>query len=359
MRQRSRIPSSWKGTLKDKAFRTEATLGRKYNKREDLDDVFLSDFTKVASSALFRRLGGVAQVVPLAGCRFSNRLSHTNSVLFFSLYVSKALGLNENLTGAIALSHDLGHPPFAHVGEKFFTEILRKQGEEEFLHEAFGVLIAQEIGELNLSHETQQGIYCHSGSGNGGPNLTNEGKVVRIVDNVVFVFQDIEELERAGIKDKDISSLAKYFGGNTVKRIVNTLHALIEESVARKEVFFVESDLAKKFCALRRMAYESLYSKADQDQQFVPELLGKSLEIVGNNGFFAGCNPIAASALMTEQEVAGIVEKSQSSTLRRSDFSSLLVADYLRYLRSLGDIKSFSKADFRWASERKRQRLDL
>lgn len=329
------------------------SVGRKYPERLQIgfSDPFALDVIRIVTSNISKRLGEVAQVVPLSDYSMSNRQNHTLCVASYSRYVSGIMGLNDSLTGAIALGHDLGQPAFAHAGESFLSSVLESQNRGKFAHEAFGVTAAIEIASLNPTFEVSDGIFGHSGGGNGPKSLSSEAKVVRIVDNIANLFEDIDSLSRNGIDDADIRKSVKWFGSDVVHQIINTLNAFVQESVACGEVSFEKSKWAIDFHDLRNAAYAKLYPRANERRDYVSQYLKKCLEIATEHRSFNGCDPLAVVAQLTDREAK---EMAESGKLARP-----LIMEYVPRLRRLGEVKSFSSPDFTWAYEARREKLNL
>ena len=162
-----------------------------------LRPAFQHDRDRIIHSKSFRRLKHKTQVflVP-TGDHYRTRLTHTLEVSQIARTISKALQLNEDLTEAISLGHDLGHTPFGHAGERVLSEILPGG----FFHNQQSLRVVDLLegnGEgLNLSHEVREGILCHT-----GPQLPEalEGQVVRLADRIAYINHDIDDAIRGGI----------------------------------------------------------------------------------------------------------------------------------------------------------------
>src|SRR5690242_21015941 len=158
------------------------------------------------------------------------RMTHTLETTGIARVVARALQLNEDLTEAIGLGHDMGHPPFGHAGEAALDELLRDQG--GFRHNERSAQIAE---QLNLTREVIDGILTHTGP---QEPTTLEGKIVRIVDRVAYINHDIDDAIRYGILEdgdlpRDEIALLGPTGG---QRIDTLVHDLVEQSaVARSE----------------------------------------------------------------------------------------------------------------------------
>lgn len=162
----------------------------------DLRTEFQRDRDRIIYSKAFRRLKHKTQVfiAPL-GDHYRTRLTHTLEVTQIARTIARALCLNEDLTEAIALGHDLGHTPFGHAGER----ALRKLSSRGFRHNEQSLRIVESLesgGGLNLTFEVRDGILNHVGS---DYPATLEGRVVRLADKIAYINHDIDDAQRAGI----------------------------------------------------------------------------------------------------------------------------------------------------------------
>ena len=156
-------------------------------------------------SKAFRRLKYKTQVfVAPRGDHFRTRLTHTLEASGISRVVARALRLNEDLTEAIAVGHDLGHPPFGHTGEEALDAILEERFGRPFRHNEHSLRVVEVLEKdgrgLNLTWEVRDGILNHTGP---GEPATLEGKIVRIVDRIAYINHDIDDALRAGVLAPD------------------------------------------------------------------------------------------------------------------------------------------------------------
>ena len=161
---------------------------------------FQRDRDRIIHAKSFRRLMHKTQVfISPDGDHFRTRLTHTLEMMQVSRTVARALGLNEDLTEAIALGHDLGHTPFGHTGEEALARKLAGHG-RSFRHNEHSLRVVEVLerdGEgLNLTHEVRDGILNHSGA---GLPATREGEIVRIADRIAYVNHDVDDALRAGV----------------------------------------------------------------------------------------------------------------------------------------------------------------
>src|ERR671918_1849596 len=159
---------------------------------------FQRDRDRIVHSKPFRRLKGKTQVfIDPEGDHYRTRMTHTLETTAISRVVARALRLNEDLTEAIGLGHDMGHPPFGHAGEEALDAALRERFGRRFRHNERSAEIA---ADLNLTAEVRDGILTHTGE---REPETLEGKIVRIVDRVAYINHDIDDAIRYGILTAD------------------------------------------------------------------------------------------------------------------------------------------------------------
>jgi dGTPase len=183
---------SWLSPL---AVRSYESRGRAREEDEcRLRTPFQRDRDRILHSKPFRRLKGKTQVfIDPAGDHFRTRMTHTLETTGIARGVARALRLNEDLTEAIGLGHDMGHTPFGHAGEEALDECLRERFGTGFRHNEQSLRIAE---QLNLTWEVRDGILKHTGE---VEPETHEGKIVRIVDRVAYINHDIDDAIRHGI----------------------------------------------------------------------------------------------------------------------------------------------------------------
>src|ERR687895_413855 len=158
---------------------------------------FQRDRDRIVHSKAFRRLKHKTQVfVAPEGDHYRTRLTHTLEACFISRTVARALGLNEDLTEAIGLGHDLGHPPFGHIGEEVLDACVRERWGRAFRHNEHSLRVVERIEDLNLTEQVRDGILRHTGD---EPPATLEGRIVRLVDRIAYINHDIDDALRAGV----------------------------------------------------------------------------------------------------------------------------------------------------------------
>ncbi|HEX6584214.1 MAG TPA: deoxyguanosinetriphosphate triphosphohydrolase, partial [Thermoleophilaceae bacterium] len=158
---------------------------------------FQRDRDRIVHSKAFRRLMHKTQVfIAPEGDHYRTRLTHTLEACGIARGVARALGLNEDLTEAIGLGHDLGHPPFGHTGEAVLDACVRERWGSGFRHNEHSLRVVEKIERLNLTAPVRDGILRHTGP---EPPHTLEGRIVRLVDRVAYINHDIDDAIRAGV----------------------------------------------------------------------------------------------------------------------------------------------------------------
>jgi dGTPase len=179
----------------------EVSIGRPVPEPPDgVRNEFQRDRDRIIHAKAFRRLMHKTQVfISPDGDHFRTRLTHTLEMMQVSRTIARSLGLNEDLTEAIALGHDLGHTPFGHTGEEALARVLAPYS-RSFRHNEHSLRVVDVLekgGEgLNLTHEVRDGILNHTGK--GYPS-TREGEIVRIADRIAYVNHDVDDALRAGV----------------------------------------------------------------------------------------------------------------------------------------------------------------
>jgi dGTPase len=220
---------------------------------------FQRDRDRVVHSKAFRRLKHKTQVfVAPEGDHFRTRLTHTLEATQISRTVARALRLNEDLVEAIGLGHDVGHPPFGHIGEDVLDRCASERFGRRFRHYEHSLRVVDDLERLNLTEPVRDGILHHS-SGAGDP-ATLEGRIVRLVDRIAYINHDIDDALRAGViapgdlPAEDIAVL-----GETGSRRIDTLvHDLVEHSERAGEI--VQGDeVGRAMLRLRTFMFDRVY----------------------------------------------------------------------------------------------------
>jgi dGTPase len=253
--------------LSRQAVRSYATRGRLRPEDEcQVRTPFQRDRDRILHSKPFRRLKGKTQVfIDPTGDHYRTRMTHTLETTAIARVVARALGLNEDLTEAVGLGHDMGHPPFGHAGEEALDAALQARFGRGFRHNEQSLAIAE---ALNLTHEVRDGILTHTGD---ELPATLEGRIVRIVDRVAYINHDIDDAIRHGILapgDLPITEL-DLLGGTGSERIDTLVHDLVESSAAVGDIVQSE-DVGGAMLALRSFMFERVYlapqARAEHDR---------------------------------------------------------------------------------------------
>jgi dGTPase len=220
---------------------------------------FQRDRDRIVHCKAFRRLKHKTQVfVAPEGDHYRTRLTHTLEVTGISRTVARALRLNEDLTEAIGLGHDVGHPPFGHIGEDVLDRSGRERFGRGFRHNEHSLRVVSVLEGLNLTDPVRDGILRHS-SGAGEP-ATLEGKIVRLVDRIAYINHDIDDALRAGVlepADLPVEELA-ILGPTGSARIDALVHDLVEHSEAAGDI--VQGELiGRAMLSLRSFMFEHVY----------------------------------------------------------------------------------------------------
>ena len=224
---------------------------------------FQRDRDRIVHSKSFRRLTHKTQVfVAPRGDHYRTRLTHTLEVTTISRTVARALRLNEDLVEAIGLGHDLGHPPFGHIGEEVLDSCLKDRFGRDFHHYEHSLRIVEQLERdglgLNLTEQVRDGIARHS-SRTPLPQ-TLEGQIVRLIDRVAYINHDIDDAVRAGLLDEaDLpAEPIAVLGSSGSTRIDALVHDMVEHSERAGEI--VQGPQAgPAMSALRDFMFERVY----------------------------------------------------------------------------------------------------
>jgi dGTPase len=222
---------------------------------------FQRDRDRIVHSKSFRRLKHKTQVfVAPEGDHYRTRLTHTLEACGIARTVARALGLNEDLTEAIGLGHDLGHPPFGHAGEEALDAALREAGGSGFRHNEHSLrvvdVLEREGRGLNLTEQVRDGILNHTGSNRPA---TLEGQIVKLVDRVAYINHDIDDALRAGILGPgDLPAAEIELLGPTGSQRIDTLVRDIVETSGSGEIG-QSPEVGKAMLRLRKFMFERVY----------------------------------------------------------------------------------------------------
>lgn len=231
------------------------------------------DRDKVIHCKAFRRLKHKTQVfLSPEGDHYRTRLTHTLEVSQIARTIARALRLNEDLTEAVALGHDLGHTPFGHAGERALNRLMPNG----FRHYEQSVRVVERLENdgrgLNLTFEVRDGIRCHT---TGQEARTMEGRIIRWADKIAYMNHDIDDAIRAGvIRETDIPrDITAVLGDTKNKRITTMVTSLIRNSPAG--VVGMDADVLEAYDALHEFMYEAVYLNdyAKREEKKVPHLI--------------------------------------------------------------------------------------
>ncbi|MGI8413320.1 MAG: deoxyguanosinetriphosphate triphosphohydrolase [Solirubrobacteraceae bacterium] len=231
----------------------------------ELRTPFQRDRDRIVHCKAFRRLKHKTQVfVSPEGDHYRTRLTHTLEVTQVSRTVARALALNEDLVEAIGLGHDLGHPPFGHVGEAALHRRLVERFGSSFLHHEHSLRVVDTLERegqgLNLTMPVRDGILGHSSRAVAPSTL--EGKIVRLVDRIAYINHDIDDALRAGVigvGDLPAGPIAT-LGGTGPRRIDALVHDLVEHSEVAGEIIQGEH-VGGAMAQLRTFMFERVYMR--------------------------------------------------------------------------------------------------
>ncbi len=241
----------------------------------DMRTCYMRDRDRILHCKSFRRMKHKTQVfLAPEGDHYRTRLTHTLEVAQIARTIARVLRLNEDLTEAIALGHDLGHTPFGHAGER----VLNRLSPFGFTHENQSVRVVSRIENggrgLNLTFEVRDGIANHSMS---AMPCTEEGKVVRLADKIAYINHDIDDAIRAKIIAEDDLPLAPrdVLGHSFRERINGLVHDVINTS--RKEGSVqLSPEYLKAMMDLRAAMFQSVYigSEAKKEEKKAENMIG-------------------------------------------------------------------------------------
>jgi dGTPase len=259
----TRVRAQEEQALSPLAVRSYAGRGRAYDEEPcRLRTPFQRDRDRIVHSKAFRRLRHKTQVfVDPDGDHFRTRMTHTLEATGISRGVARALRLNEDLTEAIGLGHDLGHPPFGHAGEAALDTVLGEQFGRGFRHNEHSLRVVEHLERdgrgLNLTAEVRDGILHHTGA---GEPATLEGKIVRLVDRVAYINHDIDDAIRAGLLRQEALPAEEIavLGETGSRRIDRLVHDLVETSEDAGDIR-QSPEIGEAMLSLRTFMFETVY----------------------------------------------------------------------------------------------------
>jgi dGTPase len=258
----SRVRAWEEEFLWDRATRSYPAVRREAEPDSPVRTPFQRDRDRIVHSKAFRRLKHKTQVfIAPEGDHYRTRLTHTLETCCISRTVARALGLNEDLTEAIGFGHDLGHPPFGHIGEEVLDKTLQDVAGRRFRHNRHSLRIVDVLERdglgLNLTEPVRDGILNHTGSEHPG---TLEGKVVRLVDRVAYINHDIDDAVRAGIiTEADLPAAEIDLLGPTGSSRIDTLVKDIVDSSRSAGDIAQSDEVGGAMLRLRKFMFERVY----------------------------------------------------------------------------------------------------
>ncbi len=226
----------------------------------------MRDRDRIVHSKAFRRLKHKTQVfIAPEGDHYRTRLTHTLEACGIARNVARALDLDEDLTEAISLGHDLGHPPFGHIGEHVLDECVQDRYGRRFRHNEHSLRVVDVLEDLNLTEQVRDGILRHTGP---EPSATPEGRVVRVVDRIAYINHDIDDALRAGVlafEDLPPAEIA-VLGSTGSERIETLVVDLLERSAEAGDIVQGE-DVGGAMLRLREFMFERVYLGADAQRE--------------------------------------------------------------------------------------------
>ncbi|HIV50723.1 MAG TPA: deoxyguanosinetriphosphate triphosphohydrolase [Candidatus Faecalibacterium intestinipullorum] len=278
MEVRERTEQIERQTLAPWASFSDGSRGRTRPEPADpIRPVYQRDRDRVIHSKAFRRLKQKTQVfLSPEGDLYRTRLTHTLEVAQIARTIARALRLNEDLTEAIALAHDLGHTPFGHAGERALDKLC-PGGFKHYVQSLRVVDKLEKEGQgLNLTWEVRNGIVTHT---KGTWAATPEGRIVRMADQIAYVNHDIEDAVRAGVLDPRTipRECTEILGQTKSARITTMIQSILAHSQGDVQVGPVEQGA---FLMLRDFMYATVYvdKTAKREEQKVEKVLTELYE---------------------------------------------------------------------------------
>ena len=253
---------------RDSPLATPSYPARRRREEPDSDHrtPFQRDRDRIVHAKSFRRLKHKTQVfIAPEGDHYRTRLTHTLETCGIARTVSRALGLNEDLTEAIGLGHDLGHPPFGHVGEEVLDASVRERWGHAFRHNEHSLRMVDEIESINLTEQVRDGILHHTGP---DPPATLEGRILRLVDRIAYINHDIDDAIRAGILRFEQLPRAEIelLGSTGSERIETLVVDLLAHSEEAGEIVQGE-EVGGAMLRLREFMFEQVYLGPEAQRQ--------------------------------------------------------------------------------------------
>jgi dGTPase len=274
---------------------------------------FQRDRDRIVHCKAFRRLKHKTQVyIAPEGDHYRTRLTHTIETTGIARTVSRALGLNEDLTEAIGVGHDLGHAPFGHIGEEVLDACLQERYGLRFHHNVHSLRVVERLERdgqgLNLTEQVRDGILNHTGDTRPA---SLEGRILRLVDRIAYINHDIDDALRAGSLSVDELPRGEIelLGDTGAKRIDTLVQDLVERSAEAGDI--VQSDeVGGAMDRLRTFMFEHVYlaPAAQREQPRIERMLRALFEHLSENPPPA-VTPGATEAERVTDFIAGMTDR--------------------------------------------------
>ena len=257
------------------AAKSSETRGRRFPSALDpIRTEYQRDRDRVIHSKAFRRLMHKTQVfLSPEDDHYRTRLTHTLEVAQIARTIARALFLNEDLTEAIALGHDLGHTPFGHAGERQLDRMMK----DGFIHAEQSLRVVDVLENLNLTYEVRNGILCHTNR----KASTLEGQIVRYADHIAYLNHDIDDAIRARVMSEDDLPLMlrNTLGYTTSERITTMVNSVIEYGVDKGEIG-VAGEAGEAMKELKTLLFALVYTNpvAKGEEVRAEAMLGQLFE---------------------------------------------------------------------------------
>ena len=267
-------------TLHSRACLSSQSRGRpRPEPPDEIRPCFQRDRDRILHAKAFRRLKHKTQVfLAPAGDHYRTRLTHTLEVAQIARTIAKALRLNESLAEAVAMAHDLGHPPFGHAGEA----VLDRMVPGGFSHYRQSLRVVDRLENdgrgLNLTHEVRDGIVKHSkGQGHILPEdprrraLTLEGQTVRVADIFAYANADLDDAYRAGLlKPSEVpAGILRTLGRSSSERIATLVKDVVRHTLAGDlERIVMSEEILRTLNQLRSFLFERVYQHEEAVREF-------------------------------------------------------------------------------------------
>jgi dGTPase len=276
---------------------------------------FQRDRDRIVHSKSFRRLKHKTQVfVSPEGDHYRTRLTHTLEACGIARTVARALGLNEDLTEAIGLGHDLGHPPFGHAGEEALDTALRERCGSGFKHNEHSLRVVDVLERdgrgLNLTEQVRDGILNHTGA---AKPASPEGRIVKLVDRVAYINHDIDDALRAGIlRPEDLPAAEIELLGPTGSQRIDTLvRDIVEHSEEAGEIG-QGREIGGAMLRLRKFMFDRVYLGPDtkrEHEKVARTMRGLFDHYLEHPEEVPDWDPAAADAQRVTDYIAGMTDR--------------------------------------------------